>query len=1150
MESVLSRTEGEWCMTIYGSISGSISDIPPQGPSVYSSDPNVGPLITFADLQSSILASKSAYDLALSAYNAALTPYTTVTAKYSTYLNTPDDPPVNKAAAFLAFHTEYNNFTPALLSALTTARTNLLNARTDYVTNLAYQQIWMTQKSGAQVRSNLLYLLEEDPTNLTTTQKTSLSASQSNLTSAEADLLSAFQEYRHAVYNTAIPQTRAEEVTVQKTLAEYAVVLGIGQQADVDSADYLLSGLTANLTEAQAQEASLLAILNSNAALYETVYNDIKQLGVSATLSPLPFSPPPLVVSFEAIKEAREALRASGLTLLSQQASIPQLPSGTGSMSLVELMNTLGQAHLTSLQLIREAAASERQINFLRSQIEATHLSQYASMLSPQNTEEIQAAYDGYNALLNERNAILYNNAAGAYSFYRSHVDVINNVISAVNQEISDGVVDLTDALVAAVNEINEAAAQAIEAEETSIPVDFNAPTLPLITPIPDITSFPSLLSADLPALTLDTYPTPAPDAATKDALLADFNATVSTLLGHISPFQQRVITALSAAYNIENPQAPIGSSGALPTLDLSKISFYTTLEFAPESVLLDPDFLSALTDTIASYAARIYSTRANPNEQTSDTEAALERLALLEKLLLNVPGAGSSINIAGGNVGAASKVFMIALNRLITSEIFNKTIVDVLQRAAMLAGLSVAATLPEILKQLVASNMTLSDLLDAVGKKSGEELEAQTKTDLINAFILQISLIITTPGALQEIALDMLSQDLPSLEGLSKEDLTNLISGLVFTIQAVLLAIVVMLGADLGLTLSGITTGIFEPSVPIIAGLDELETVLGALGLNENTRTILMAIITASESGAIPDQTRLDTLISSLKNQGITIEIDTSAPDALSQLLSQLVSQLNSRATEQQQAIIKSSILTSLISKEEIGNFQQAGETIRYQIRLFLSTGGTASISPIAITAGLVTRFSSLSPDIQSALLAEVANNPELAAIPGISAEQKAAILGAVRVGALTPTEASSLLRLMSAEGMAAASGTVFSLSETETAIISRIFTPTKDELLQREEITRRDIDAPYIAPSTLSPVVLDQVSIAFRKFANDVVDQKNFTVAFETFFKTIQRLSDFNKVAVDFLLDPANIILRQFSLISRTGQDRIQQPKITISG
>ena len=111
-------------------------------------------------------------------------------------------------------------------------------------------------------------------------------------------------------------------------------------------------------------------------------------------------------------------------------------------------------------------------------------------------------------------------------------------------------------------------------------------------------------------------------------------------------------------------------------------------------------------------------------------------------------------------------------------------------------------------------------------------------------------------------------------------------------------------------------------------------------------------------------------------------------------------------------------------------------------------------------------------------------------------------------------------------------------------------MFTPTPDELEQIKEARLRDISAPYKTPTTLPPQVLDQVSVAFRTYFNNLADQKTAATAYETFAKTIQRLSDFNHVAINYLLDPAKIILRQFSIVTRTAQDRIQQPKIALSG
>ena len=64
------------------------------------------------------------------------------------------------------------------------------------------------------------------------------------------------------------------------------------------------------------------------------------------------------------------------------------------------------------------------------------------------------------------------------------------------------------------------------------------------------------------------------------------------------------------------------------------------------------------------------------------------------------------------------------------------------------------------------------------------------------------------------------------------------------------------------------------------------------------------------------------------------------------------------------------------------------------------------------------------------------------------------------------------------------------------------------------------------------------------------DVADANQAAVASEAFARTIQSVADFSKVAETFLLSPGMIILRAYSLRTRSAQDRSVQQNITMTG
>jgi hypothetical protein len=1099
---------------------------------------------------------------------------------------------------------------------------------------------------------------------LSSSQLAALSTDNAQLNTVTQNLLTAFRNYRNIEYVISYDMAAMTQATVSVNQAYYNFFLagygvpgydvGICYQVYIDAVDNQTACQT-TLSADQNRESGFINALTSSITAYEAMYKSIKNLGtplpeidttvqtiisfcenwntnviqpaqaivstaIADAMTKLVSANQALISTFNSqFSAAHPGLSPTSITgLLNQLAAVqtaltvagvtivpsittPQLPASYSSMSMVELMKIIGQAELMSEELIRQSADSEHQINSLRLQFAITHLMLYANEISALETWSnlLIEAQKEFNTGIEADNATMYNNTLAVYTIYQNHIPEINAVITQINNQIvaenARG-----QALVTAANSINSAVLQAIASEQISVPeapnylinnyvgVTTTMPTVPPSLTFIPIPLFDLVTTADLPNPPYSSYPGVE---TLNTSLLSSFNQSIEALLNKIAAFpelvQQALQTATTPTTKVDLSQILLKST--MPVEDLmTKVAIFKT----SFSLLY-----SFLTQTALSGISR--------ENQATLTQDLLAQLYEILGIAGGTAGIGASIGL-GSSLLASAGAFGAALSQVVNSTIFNTAIETIVQRAAIFAGLSVAGTLPEILKQLTDKNITLSDLLEMEGEKSGEDVEAQTRTDLINALIQQLALAASTPGVLQQNAVDIL-QNFPSLATLSQEELTQLISGLVTMQQMILLAITVMLGVTLGITPGQIASDIFSSAdasaadmisrfqglgIPetkarelaaIVAGRDDLETVLIGLGFDTGTRTVLMAIIAASEGkisltdGAPGGPAFLDTLLSALKDRGITITVDINSPD----FIKELVLQLEIKATEEQKAILKKQLLeedslaTTPNTLSLSQQFQQAAKETWNQINAIygaptpLPTFTFSSIPPLtpqdtlvippaipspippsSILSHFVEQFQALAPDIKSELLAEVARNPALASISGVSDEQKAALMLALRLGVVTVPEATSLLNLSVLESQMAAKGQAFTVSNIETEIITRLFTPTPEELQQLEEARRRDVNAPYEAPATLSPLVLDQVSIAFRRYFNDLADESKAAKAYEAFAETIQRLSDFNKVALDFLLDPAMIIMRQFSIITRTAQDRIQQPKITLTG
>lgn len=1244
---------------------GSISDIPPAGPSV----PSGTPLQDIIDL---INASQAAYSSSLSAYNAAKGNYTAAkTAADAAYLAYQQDP-AQLDPYILAVQQLEATKTP-----WTEAITDLHQKATTYVTHLAYEQIYHAQTSDTVLANALASILSEIPPSaealgqyipampwLTTAQIDALKAisetgaPDTQLKVVLQELLTAFLQYRNnqwqiAQYTDMVASLNSElELLVHQMHLAQAGVPGYDYTALSSSyATYLANRDAAQtqLSAVQADAIGIISALNTAISSYETTYLTVKNMGtplpetdttvqtiiafclnwnttvvqaaktavaaeLAQTMAEIAAANEAMIQNFNSdfaklhpeismegmaqvmaqLAAIQSALTAQGVYLVAS-ISNPLLLKPSSSMSMMRLMGIIGQAELMSQETIRLAADSENQVGAVRLQFAISHLMLYANELSALEayTNMLIYAQKAFNESIEEENKLTYSVASSIYTTYRNNVALINDTIDQINTELEAENLR-GQALVDAANLLDPAVIQAVFSEQISVPEAPNyllqhlpaTPTTPptvtplTFTPIPP---FEHISIDDLPPPPYATLPN---RDSVNQSLIDQFNQNIAAFLDKIAPFKDIVQMALETA------------TGSTTPLAVSQVFLKS---FLPVEELVDKRelFVSGFA-LLYSFMSQTVLSSISTESQESSTQALLDQLYQILGLFGSAGGSAGFIGV-GGSMLAPTAEFNAALTHVVNSSIFLNTISQIVERAAIFAGLQVAGKLPDVLKELEEKNMTLEEYLELQREKSEEELDTQTRTELTAALIGQIVLAAGTPGALTPSVMNML-QAFPSLANLSTETLAQLMSGLVTVTQLILLTLTTVLGATMGLTPGQMATSIFgsaEASIAdmvsrfmglgipqsravelasMLVGYDELEMVLIALGFDATTRTMLMAII-ASSQGLIPltdgapgGPAFLDAILSDLKDRGITMTVDIFSSD----FIKQLMTQLEIRANEEQRSILRSFLLktplppteglvstTTLVTDTESSLFQkitEALEAIQNKIKEIFAEPSppkptitptvVTPVKPSAILSKFVQWYNPLAPDLKRELLAAAASQPELAGITAVSDTEKASLMLGIRLGLVTPAEAMALLMLVQREVQATAAKAELLLSEIETALIHRMTTPTEEEIRKREEARRREINRPYVAPSALPPQVLDQVSIAFRRFFNDLADANRAAKAFEAFAETIQRLSDFNKVTLDLLLAPAKIFVREFSLMTRTAQDRIPQSRITLSG
>jgi hypothetical protein len=1097
------------------------------------------------------------------AYVNQLTPYNDLQAVITEYQNGTKSIG-DVLSAYAIFTAEVSD-----LTAITTARNDALNKGAAIVTALAYEQLWYAQSSANTISTDAATLLANDK--VTASAKATIQSILDQLSSLQSTLSSAFLNYRHSVYDVATAQATYNQAVINFNIAFCQNSAELLSDADLTAANTAMTDAQTALASAQSDETSYKAALDSAISAINTAYATIKNLGagLSSTSTPPIEDVEPQVEALEAAYEKQKTyLTQSSVTRQIATASTITLPSTSSSLSMVQLMALLGEAQVMSIEVARRSALSSATVNAYRSQATAMNLLNVATDIGGLLTlaTEIQQIVDNYNSQIETLNAQMLATAEAEYNFFANNIATINSIITATNTAYQNNDA-ATKALLDAASGISQATLDAAYSESLSETLSesyllSSSPPTQVPGAFPTATTYTSI--AYLTGSDFVTF--------NANTTLSDVNSAFAALLEKIAPILPQIETALS------------GMPGAPSDLSLSPKTAYSTYPTPP--FLPSQSTIDQLSLIFSTYSTQEASTSdAGESQDTIEANQLLRLLALFGQGL-NVTSSGALASLSSG-AGAGSAAAAAALSQIGASSIFLNTIQSIFTNAAMLAGLQLAGSTPEIMAKLAETKMTLAEYLEAQATQAGAALDATTQAELANAMLQQLAVLITTPGALQAYAASIL-QGSPELANLSEADKTAVLSGLVSVLESVIVSAMVVIGISQGLsaaslismalgtettatsTLAAQFTALGIPMqkatelASMIAGQTGYSRILEDMNLDATTRAEILALVAAHEgnislsSGVPGGKAFLATIIQDLASKGIVLPADISSPD----FISTLVLQLQAKATPEQAVTIQQTFLpTTVVAPVVSGTtstldlFMQAATQTESALKALLETpvteaGNVLAVSPSSILNQFVTQFEALSPTTQQALISQVANNSTLATLPGMTNEQVAALMLATRLGAVTPAEASSLIALVQAQAAAAAQNLPLTLSNLETKLVTNLFTPTEEERRIQEEAVKTEKLKAYIAPSTLSPLTLDSVSSAFRQYFVDMGDRTQAAKSIEAFAQTTQKVTDFPKVAAQFLTSPGLIILRTYSLRTRLAQDRGMQQDVTMTG
>lgn len=196
--------------------------------------------------------------------------------------------------------------------------------------------------------------------------------------------------------------------------------------------------------------------------------------------------------------------------------------------------------------------------------------------------------------------------------------------------------------------------------------------------------------------------------------------------------------------------------------------------------------------------------------------------------------------------------------------------------------------------------------------------------------------------------------------------------------------------------------------------------------------------------------------------------------------------------------------------------------------------------IKPSEVFKEITTIFKTAPQPVQNELI-QIAQS-KFSSLNGVSDEQKAALLFALMHKQLSMTEAMSLLFLTRLEAL-----DMLGKGNVMNDIIKKLFTESPEAVQAREDAIKQGI---ILDDINRRERIVDHIQYSFKQVFHNIENKQFALVAFERFAKFVENLTNIAKMYSDRLLSPATIILRNFSILTRTSQDRLNQPRTILGG
>ncbi len=639
-------------------------------------------------------------------------------------------------------------------------------------------------------------------------------------------------------------------------------------------------------------------------------------------------------------------------------------------------------------------------------------------------------------------------------------------------------------------------------------------------------------------------------DAANK--VIADQNARASLIASGSTLIDQDSVDSINSlsaydtlvaqlfqsnpTYTAETYPPPIGTATIPLFKDVTAADFPPLPSFSSTQSELDAfnQAIVSLVGNIGPLLPDIISSLASNGVTIDPSFSTFPELYLDQVLPINVPGMSNSLYtvLNGSLAGFLLQLYLQQHGATIPAALV-EVLLNVFPELRNIPGGSEALSNPKTGLPVVMG-LSIADILNPksdVGRALNLIMESGALQEVIShmlergAILAGLNVAGTTPAWIKNlgargVSLSAAIEEFIASGGKGTEEETTRASSLAFAEQLALQA-----SDDKSLRQSAVT---LISSTPSLAGLPEasIQSLISVLAVVQKAYLLSIATAAAIQGGMAPAE-----VLSAIRGQPVSAEEIAKEEQVGGR--DELEATLNALGLpDTVRSVVKALIVATRQATSMKEETPPTGTLVE-------APAAPPPPPPQPTLEPLVTAFQSI-PQPQQQTILELPAVKQLQA-QGIPAETAAAVIVGARVGLITPQMGASLLGL--------------SLSSTETGIIHRLTTPTPEELTRREEerLAERKKDEtklPYTHPPAVPKSLQTQLTEGYQQLYRSTSEEKFAKQTFENFAQTVKRLSDFNTVALNTLMDPAKTIIKQFSFLTRTQQDPRQQPPILFTG